>query len=112
MSGAIFAPDPIHAQGGDKDYVDVGITLEVPEHEAAVKQRLNIIVVNNGARTAYDVEVVVDIKYPKSSSYFVAQGDAVPGGPLKRLSEACLWRTTNIASAGRYPISEDCSAKL
>ena len=70
VAGVVFAPDPIHAQGGDNDYVDVGVILEVPEHEAGNQQKLNIIVVNNGSRTAYDVEVVVDIEYPEDSSYF------------------------------------------
>ena len=70
-----------YAQGGDNDYVDVGLTLEVPlvagtggnEHE------LKIIIVNRGSRTAYDVEVVVNIVDPEDSSHF-DKAPAVPVG--------------------------------
>ena len=62
LAGAIFAPDPIHAQGGEDDYVDVAVMLEVPDTiQGSLNHDLNIIVVNRGSRTAYDVEVVVNV---------------------------------------------------
>lgn len=59
-----------YAQGEDGDYVDVGLTLEVPNEGTALTHDLRIIVVNQGSKTAYDVEVVVDIVYPRDSSHF------------------------------------------
>ena len=35
--------------------------------------------VNHGARTAYDVEVVVEIAYPENSSYFTSAKDVTIG---------------------------------
>ena len=70
---ALAPPGETHAHepGGEADYVDVALILEVPVDESARLFRdLNIIVVNNGARTAYDVEVVVEIVYPKDESRF------------------------------------------
>ena len=83
---------PIHAQVGDNDYVDVAVTLEVPDQSSSVaKQRLDIIVVNNGLRTAYDVEVVVDVVYPDRSYYFIDRIDqdapTVPAGSIGSAGE-------------------------
>ena len=62
----------IHAQVGELDYVDVALTLEVPDqHNSVSDQDLDIIVVNNGLRTAYDVEVVVDVVSPDRSHYAI-----------------------------------------
>lgn len=62
---------PVHAQVGDSDYVDVAVILEVPDqHSSVVTRHLNIIVVNNGTRTAYDVEVVVDVVSPENGYYY------------------------------------------
>ena len=70
MGGAIFPTDPIHAQGDDNDYVDVAVMLEAPETiTAGLTHELNIIVVNRGARTAYDVEVVVNVVSPELSMF-------------------------------------------
>ena len=66
-----FSP-PAHAQAGEDDYVDVAVTLEVPDqHSRVTRQNLDIIVLNNGSRTAYDVEVVVDVKSPDMSYYAI-----------------------------------------
>ena len=73
--GAIFVPGAAQAQGEDNDHVDVGLILEVPDLRATSRRQLDIIVVNHGSRTAYDVEVVVEIVYPEDSSYFLAPGD-------------------------------------
>ena len=78
LAGAFLGEPLAHAQGDDNDYVDVGLILEVPAEAitgANLRRKLNIIVVNHGSRTAYDVEVVVKIEYPEDSSYFLAPSD-------------------------------------
>ena len=71
MAGAFFDEPAAHAQVGDNDYVDVAVILEVPDQFSKVLFReLNIIVMNNGTRTAYDVEVVVDIGYPEDTGHY------------------------------------------
>ena len=64
------------AQAQAEEFVDVGLTLEVPSSRSTdLTHVIDIIVVNHGTMTAYDVEVVVDIRYPEDSSYFLAPGD-------------------------------------
>ena len=76
LAGALTDQHAAYAQGGDNDYVDVGLILEVPLDVSAISDRdLNIIVVNNGSKNAYDVVVDVDVLYPKGSSYFLSPGD-------------------------------------
>ena len=59
-----------HDVGEGSDYVDVGLILEVPnDYLATTSHDLDIIIVNNGSRTAYDVEVVVDVVYPDKSRF-------------------------------------------
>ena len=49
--------------GEDRDYVDVGLTLEVPEDDASAgAHKVHVIVVNHGTRTAYDVVVDVNVE--------------------------------------------------
>ena len=66
---AIFGAGSAQAQGGDNDHVDVAVILEYPDRSGSFRN-INIIVMNHGARTAYDVEVVVHIVYPEDTSYF------------------------------------------
>ena len=71
VTGAFLGERIALAQGEERDYVDVGLILEVPDHVGTSASRfLNVIVVNHGERVAYDVEVVVNIEYPEDSSYF------------------------------------------
>ena len=73
LSGTFLVEPVAYAQGGEDDYVDVAVILEVPDqHSSVISRKLNIIVVNNGARTAYDVEVVVDIEYPVDTGYYTS----------------------------------------
>ena len=73
---AFSAPGEAQAQGDDNDYVDVAVILEPPTTigrpitDWPTSLELDIVVVNHGSRTAYDVEVVVDIVYPEDSSHF------------------------------------------
>ena len=69
LTGAFFGEHVAYAQGGDSDYVDVAVILEVPDRRSSFSQELNIIVVNNGSRTANGVEVVVDVVSPALSHY-------------------------------------------
>ncbi len=64
LAGA-FRDGPVaHAHHGeDRDYVDVSLTLEVPEDpQSSGTHEVHIIVVNHGTRTAYDVVVEVDVE--------------------------------------------------
>lgn len=66
-------PDPASAQGGDEEYVDVAMALEFrndndpPQNYQVFGPDLTVVVMNHGTITAYDVEVVVDIVYPKNT---------------------------------------------
>lgn len=81
LTGAFFGERAAYAQGVDNDYLDVGLILEVPNisDPTALNHNLSIAVANHGSRTAYDVEVVVNIVYPEDSSHF-KQAPAVPIG--------------------------------
>ena len=65
--------------GGENDYVDLELILESPHEQATPVRRLKITLLNNGARTAYDVEVVVNVVYPEDSSY-MPQAPKAPVG--------------------------------
>ena len=100
LTGALSSQHAAYAQGSNNDYVDVGLTLEVPESRSSID--LNLIVVNNGTRAAYDVEVVVTFVSPP------------PNPPLRKAISlcrlptgkcrlgACLRRTTEEPSAGPF----------
>ena len=70
---AAFLGEPVaYAQGEDSDYVDVELILAAPDTiQAGLNHDLNVVVVNNGSRTAYDVEVVLNVVYPVDSSRFI-----------------------------------------
>ena len=73
---------PAQAQEEDNDHVDVGLMLEFPDTpQAPLSHELNIVVVNHGSRTAYDVEIVVDVVKPEDSSLFLF-APAVPVGEV------------------------------
>ena len=79
---AAFAPGPgtVMAQGGDEEYVDVGIFLEVQDYvTAGAVHQLDVVVVNNGTRAAYDVEVVLDVEYPEASHFQLPAAKGLPG---------------------------------
>ena len=68
---AFFGEHVARAQGGDNDYVDVGLILEVPDHpRQGLNHKLSIIVVNKGTVAAHDVEVIVSIDSPATLSHF------------------------------------------
>lgn len=79
LAGTLVNDPIVYAQGDDNGYVDVGLTLEIPNHVGdGARHDLNIAVVNHGSRTAYDVELVVEIEYPDDSSHF----DVAPAVPV------------------------------
>ena len=106
MFGAVFAPGPIHAQVADNDYVDVGLILEVPEAGTGTSlyRYLNIGVVNNGTRTAYDVEVVVDMVSPEQDSYVSLDGPRVPVGTAFRDGTSFRWTLPELGPLQRVEV--------
>ena len=78
----------------DRDYVDVALTLEVPDDTAANVHRVDVIVVNNGTRTAYDVEIVVDVVSPDQSRLVAVhlRGDVIaPVGQISVDGTSVVW---------------------
>ena len=75
---ALLGGGPAHAQGAEGEYVDLAVILETPVREGISSRDLTITVMNLGSRTAYDVEVVVDVVYPENSSFF----EIVPDVPI------------------------------
>ena len=79
-------PDPASAEGGDEEYVDVAMALEWRNdlgHHNQSGSVLTVIVMNHGTKSAYDVEVAVDIVYPTNTVYFQRlQGSNVPMGSV------------------------------
>ena len=58
-----------YSQGGDDDYVDVSLTLEIPNVDAKFVHSIDIVVENKGDRPAYDVEVVLEVESPEKSHF-------------------------------------------
>ena len=70
-SGAFLDQRVASAQGDNNGYVDVGLMLDIDDHVAQNGNvEIRVTVVNHGSRTAYDVEVVVNIEYPATLSHF------------------------------------------
>ena len=63
---------------GDEDYVDVALFVEPTARGSTSTTDVNIIIANNGSRTAYDVEAVVDLVSPEESLW----SGAVQGVPV------------------------------
>ena len=84
---AAFLDEPVaYTQGADHDYVDVAVILDVPDDvQASLVHDLNIIVVNNGSRPAYDVEVVVDVVDPDNSRFNSVPEVPVGSASLERI---------------------------
>ena len=109
LTGAFFDQNVAHAQAGDNDYVDVGLILGVPDHvHIAGHHDLNIIVVNHGSRTAYDVEVVVDIVYPEDSSHFRRTPTVPVGNATVENNERTLrWSIPSLGELQRAEVTAD-----
>ena len=107
LAGAILGERVAIAQGGDNDYVDVGLTLEAPEvpGDNTSEHDLKIIVVNHGSRTAYDVDVVVNVVYPEDNSHF-NQAPAVPIGSasLKNNERTLEWSIPSLGGLQREEV--------
>ena len=80
LAGALLDDRVALAQGGENDYVDVALTLEYPPSTSTTRN-VKVIVMNHGSKTAYDVEVVVDIVYPENSSHWALPSE-VPVGKV------------------------------
>ena len=77
LVGAFLDGPAAHAQGDGNDYVDVAVFIESPDAAATYNYPVSVIVVNHGSRTAYDVEVVVEVEHPEESRFFT-----VPSVPV------------------------------
>lgn len=104
-------PVPAHASGAEGDYVDVALILEVAEETTSTtSQRINIIVVNQGSRTAYDVEVTVDVVKPDKSYYFQFDNTypVVPVGSasLENNARSFRWSIPALGGLQRAEISQ------
>ncbi|MXX92332.1 MAG: hypothetical protein F4Y63_02615 [Chloroflexi bacterium] len=83
----------------------MAVILEAPDDEDThFGLNLDIVVVNHGSRTAYDVEVVVDVVHPTASGYFNTHRDAeaikVPVGSWSRENSNYRLRWTIPALGG------------
>ena len=110
LAGALVNDPVVYAQGDDNGYVDVGLTLEIPNHVGdGSRHDLNIAVVNHGSRTASDVELVVEIEYPDDSSHFdVAPAVPVGNAWLDSTERTLTW---SIPALGRLQ-REEVTAKV
>ncbi len=100
---------PIHAQGEDNGHVDVGLILEVPDTISVTHfHNLNIIVVNQGSKTAYDVEVVVSVTYPVDTSGF-RESPAVPVGSASLDTDGCTlsWSIPELGGLQREEVAAE-----
>ena len=72
----------------DNDHVDVGVVLEGRDQvSASLSQFVHIVVVNNGSRAAYDVNVLVDVVRPDKSHIIEVPDVPVGDASLERNPE-------------------------
>ena len=71
IGAGVFPGDRAAYAQVDSGHVDVGLILEAPAHSADsnAKVELEVIVVNHGSRTAYDVEVELSVENPTLSHF-------------------------------------------
>ena len=97
---------PAHAQGGERDYVDVALVLETPITANRGTRDMKAIVMNLGSRTAYDVEVVVDVVKPENSSYFTRTRDMPIGAvSLENGGYSFRWTIPEIGELERVEVT-------
>ena len=103
------------AQEDGCDCVDVALTMEYlgatwtdPRNgirrigTSGSNRKMDVTVMNLGTRTAYDVEVVVDIVKPENSLWF--QVPSVPIGRITSMGVATPAGTTSASAGGGYSI--------
>ena len=106
LAGTFLDEHVAYAQGEEYDYVDVGLVLEVPEVSSPISRSVNIVVMNHGSRTAYDVEVVVDIAYPENSSFFSATPIvSVGNASLESDGKSLRWTISALQGLQREEVS-------
>ena len=90
--------------------MDVALILEAPEKTRA--PLVNIVVVNHGSITAYDVEVVVDIVYPESSSHFYPpRGVPVGSVSLENSKYRLRWTIPELGSLQAEEVAVQSSVR-
>ena len=103
---ALFGAGPAHAQGAEGEYVDLALILETPVVESLGSRDLTIIVMNLGSRTAYDVEVVVDVVYPANTSFFEIVPDVPIGAAsLENGGHSLRWTIPEFLGMQRFEVS-------
>ena len=96
------------AQGEACDCVDVALTMVYPGTTSGImgtagaNRLLVVTVMNHGTRTAYDVEVVVDIVRPEDSLWF--RVPAVPIGRVTSMGDTTPAGTQSAGQEGGYSI--------
>ena len=100
LAGAFLDECSAYAQEEEQlEYVDLALMLEAPVTDDPSTRNFNVIVANHGARTAYDVEVVVNVVYPENSSYF-ALAPGLPAGSASLENDRKTFRWTIPALGG------------
>ena len=108
LTGAFWDQPVAYTQGENTDYVDVGLILDVPDSISTITRDLNIIVMNHGSRTAYDVEVVVELVYPEDSSFFtVAPEVPVGNASLESAKKSLRWTIPALGGLQREEVTAD-----
>ena len=105
---AFSTPATAYAQGDDSGYVDVSLTLEVPDYRTGVRSHpISVMVVNHGSRTAYDVEVELDLVYPEvdetepqKASRFDGLGLAGNDVSLENMDRTFRWTIPTLEGLG------------
>ncbi len=112
LFGTVLGEPLAYAQGQDGGYVDVALALEAPDDfQASNSHNLNIIVVNQGSRTAYDVEVVVDVEYPVESRFVLAELPEVPVGTASLDGTSLRWSIPALGRLQREEVEAEVTHK-
>ncbi len=111
LTGTFLGEPMAYGQGAVGDYVDLGLVLEAPlDAQAFGSHDLNIVVVNNGTRAAYDVEVVVDVEYPSESGF--TNLPEVPVGSASLDGTSLRWTIPALGGLQREAISARVTHRL
>ena len=110
---AFFGTGPAYAQGAEGDYVDLELILEVRDNlSASITQRMYVIVVNHGSRTAYDVEVVVDVESPDESYFRPREGVEPSLGNTSYDGSALRWTIASLGGLQREEFKSELNHVL
>ena len=113
LTGGLLGGPAAYAQGEEGDYVDVGIFLEVQHYiTAGAVHQLDVVVVNNWTRTAYDVEVVLDVEYREGSRSQLPGASALPVGSATLDGTALRWTISALGGCDVNSLLQEYSIDL